>query len=145
MKGAAGTGDQDGKQNRNYLWHRSPALGPISAAPANRPTPPVGRCLRPGRPTGRPVAQGRVFAYLGQKVATCANVSESKHFHERARRVCLPSHDYFKDSSCRAFPPALWANYRIVMSRRVRFLPYDNRSIPPVTANGTRRRPDGLL
>jgi len=33
----------------------------------------------------------------------------------------------------------------IAMSRRVRIVSYDDWSIPPVTANGTRRRPDGLL
>ncbi len=31
------------------------------------------------------------------------------------------------------------------MSGRVRFVPHDDGPLPPITANRTRRRPDGLL
>jgi hypothetical protein len=86
-----------------------------------------------------------VFAYLGQKVVTCANLSESKYFRKRARRVCLPSYDYFKNQSLWGFPPATWANIWITIGRRVRFVPHDDWSLPPVTTNGTRRLADGLL
>jgi len=74
-----------------------------------------------------------------------ANVSESKLLHKSPRRNCLLGYDYFKDQSLRAFPPTPWANIGIMMSWRVRFVPYDDGALPPITTNGTRRLADGLL
>src|SRR5712692_800896 len=74
-----------------------------------------------------------------------ANVSESKLLHKRPRRNCLLAYDYFKDPVAGTFPPTAWANIRIAMSWRVRFVPHDDRSIPPVTANRTWRLTDSFL
>jgi hypothetical protein len=85
------------------------------------------------------------LANLGPDVGTWANVSESELFHERPRRNYLLAYDYFKDQSLRGFPPATWANIWITISGRVSIVSYDDWSLPPVMANGTRRLADGLL
>ncbi len=114
---------------------------------------PLGRSASPGpfavgfthvAPRGVLLARVELFPYLGRELATWANVSDSRFVSERRRNYLL-AYDYFKDQSLRTFPPATGANIWIAMSGRVRFVPHNDGSLPPVTANRARGRSDDLL
>ena len=86
-----------------------------------------------------------VLAHLRSKAATWASVSGSKLFNKGPRRYNLLGYDYFKDSPFRALPPALRANTWIMINWLVRFVSYDDGSVPEITANKAWRLSDNLL
>src|SRR5438445_9889686 len=84
VEGAARPVGHDDKQNRNYLWHRSPALGPIRGPPAARPTPARSSLFSPGSPHGASCRPGS---------SICPPWPEGRNVRQRERIKALPRKD----------------------------------------------------